>query len=156
MPASFPKPSKAVQKARARRSARDTANQAKVEWYADQVLSKINLTMKQRVQIAGEYVKNKVVKNISIPVIKGTGPRGGRVVTGRSKPGEFPRADTTQLMKTIGLEVKQESDGVWAAYIYTPLDYGLILETRMSRSFLRRTLKEERARVVKILTGSIV
>ena len=76
-------------------------------------------------------------------------------MTGRSKPGEFPHAETTQLLKTIFGEVRQTARGVWDGFIGTPLSYGLILEIKMNRSFLVRSLNEERGNIKRILTGPI-
>lgn len=126
-----------------------------MEWFIREVSSKVAVTMRQRVGLATQYLKNKVVRNISTPVVKGTGPRGGRVVMGRSVAGEFPHAETTQLMKTIFGEVRETSPGVFDGFVGTPLDYGLILETQMDRSFLVRTLREEQGTIKRILTGPI-
>lgn len=157
MPPRFRQPSAAVLAARARRQARAREKQVKFEWYLDNVSDKVRLTMKQRMRIATTYVKDKVVKNISRPVTVGTGARSNRrVVTDRSKPGEYPKADTKQLMRTI-FDDMREVNGSWEGYVGTPEDYGLILETskKLKRRFLQRTLDEERATVTRILTGPI-
>ncbi len=148
-------PSAAVEAARARRAGRAGAGAVETEWFVKEVSDKVSLTMKQRVGIATELLKSKVVRNISTAVVKGTGPRGGRVVTGRSKPGEYPHAETTQLLKTVFSDVRETSRGVWDGFVGTPLDYGVILETMMHRSFLVRTLNEERSKIQRILTGPI-
>jgi hypothetical protein len=54
-------------------------------------------------------------------------------------------------MKDIYYEV-QGADGL-TAIIGTTLDYGLVLETRMNRSFLQRTLNEMLGQVTRILTA---
>jgi len=114
-----------------------------------------NLNLKQRMEIVTEYLRSKTVTNISRPVTKTKGKRGRIVVTNRSKSGEFPKADTTQLLKSIAKDVKVVGRDIVDGYIGTPLDYGLILETskRLNRSFLTRTFREERGRVVQMLTG---
>lgn len=142
--------SAAVAAAQARRGQR---TDVEVQWFIRQVQQRVTLHMRSRVTIAAEYLKSKVVRNISRPVYKLTGPRGGRVVTNRSKPGEFPKAETSQLMRTIFADVKGRGDTV-DAYVGTPLDYGLILETspRLDRSFLRRTFNEEQSNIKRILT----
>lgn len=109
--------------------------------------------MRQRVMLAAHLLKDRIVRNISTPVMKGVGPRGGRVVTGRSAPGEFPHADTIELLKSIFEEVKETSPGCFEGYVGTPLHYGLILETRMNRSFLLRTYEESIGDIRAILTG---
>jgi hypothetical protein len=110
--------------------------------------------LKQRVYIAVNFLQDRIVKNISVPVTKAV--IGKRVrVTERSKPGEFPRADTTQLLRTAFWGVVEES-GMIMGYVGTPLWYGLELETRMDRRFLTRTLEEERESIVQILTSPLV
>lgn len=155
----MPQPSEAVLRALKRRSqtgigglaGTSAAKQAiRIEWFIKEVSDKINFTMKQRVRIATELVKSQVVKNIS----KAVGKSGGRV-TERSKPGEFPRADTTQLMKSIFGDTRTTADGAHEGYVGTPLDYGVILELYRDRSFLRRTLDELRTPVTRILSGPI-
>jgi hypothetical protein len=131
------------------------ASDVRWQWFIKEVSDKISLTMLERTRIATNFVMSKVIRNISTAVTKGTGPRGGRVVTNRSKSGEFPHAETTQLMKTIFSDVREFGDGSCEGYVGTPLPYGLILEVRMGRSFLVRTLNEERAEIVRILTGPI-
>jgi hypothetical protein len=128
-----------------------------MEWKIAEVLSKTGSNLKQRTKVATEVVRNKVVKNISKGVERGVGPRSGRkVVTQRSKPGEYPRSDTGELMRTIlPAEVREERPGVFVGYVGTPLDYGLILEMRMNRSFLVRTLYEESDKVKRIITQRI-
>ncbi len=140
--------------ARSRRAGARLRGEAKIDWFINNVSNKVNLTMEKRVGLATELVKSQTVKNISRPVTKAAGPRGGRVILNRSKPGEFPKADTTQLMKSIFARIEKRK-GVTDGFVGTPLDYGLILETKMNRSFLRRTLLEEQHRVKKILTGPI-
>ena len=150
MPIAAPAP--AVTAARARRAGAAAAGDARIQWFIREVSDKITMTMEQRVKLATEHLRDRVVRNISRPVTKGTGPRGGRVVVDRSKPGEFPKADTTQLMKSIFGETRRQ-DG----YVGTTLDYGLILEVseRLNRSFLVRTLSDETPTIKRILTGPI-
>ncbi len=116
---------------------------------------RITLTLDQRVKLATELVKSRMIKNISKAVVKETGPMGGIIVTQRSIAGEFPRADTTHLMKTIFSDTRRTIRG-YEGFIGTPLDYGLILELKMKRSFLVRTLEENRTTVYSILMGPIL
>jgi hypothetical protein len=155
MPARTPRASAAVEAARRRRVGRAAQQAVEIEWFIKEVSDKVSMAMRQRVRIATELLKSRVVKNISTPVVKGTGPRGGKVVTDRSKPGEFPHAETVELLKTIFGVVTETIKGVWDGFVGTPLDYGLILETKMHRSFLVRTLNEERDKIKRILTGPI-
>ena len=112
------------------------------------------MNMRQRLQLAGQLLRDRVVINISRPVTKTrrVGGRGGGsriVVTNRSRPGEFPKADMTRLMKDVFFRFEDEETVV----VGVSLDYGLILETRMDRSFLVRTLNELRPAIIRILTG---
>lgn len=141
--------------ARARRPALTARRAAQVEWFGDQVQNRMDLTMRQRVMIATEMLKTKVVQNISRPVTKHSGPRGGLVVTNRSKPGEFPKVDTALLMQSIFSDHRQITEQRIEGYVGTPIDYGVILEMQMQRSFLRRTLDEQRPTITRVLTGPI-
>lgn len=154
----------AIENARARRVSSASQRATETEWFIEQVSSKVALTMQKRVRLATEFVKNRIIRNISRPVTKTIKYHlenkklvGRTVVTDRSKKGEFPKADTTLLMKTIFSSYQTLGPGNYAGYVGTPLDYGVILETspQFDRSFLVRTLNEERDNVMKILTGPI-
>lgn len=119
---------------------------------------KLEIAAEDRVKIATEHLRATVVKNISIAVGKGVSTRTGRiVVTERSVHGEYPRAETTELLKSIFGEVREVEPGVFEGYVGTPLEYGLILEVSPSldRRFLLRTFYEEYTILVGILTGPI-
>ena len=143
--------------ARQRRVAAGAKRAVRTEWFINEVVAKARLTTEQRVRLVTEMVKNEVIRNISVPVVKvvrQTGERRWRVTvdpTSRSKPGEFPRADTTQLMKTIFSDYRHIGIGIFEGYVGTPLDYGLILETKRDRSFLFRTLNENRQLFISII-----
>lgn len=145
------KPPAAVADALRRRSARSGADAVRWEWFINRVLGTINLTNKQRVKIATNMLKSKVVKNISRSVTR----LGGRRVTDRSKRGEFPKADTSRLMKDIFDDTFESRKGVFDGAVGTTLDYGLILEMRMNRKFLQRTLNEQKTNITRILTKPI-
>ena len=150
--------SEVIQAAQARRAAGAVQAEARLEWFGSEVMAGANLNLKQRMEIVTEYLRSKTVTNISRPVTKTKGKRSGRiVVTNRSKSGEYPKADTTQLLKSIAKDVRVIGRDVVDGYIGTPLDYGLILETskRLNRSFLTRTFREERGRVIQMLTGPV-
>ena len=153
----MPNAAPAVKAARGRRATRAGQEAVRIEWFIKNVSDKVEMSMEQRVKTATEFLRSKVVKNISKPVVKMGGRLGGTIVTERSKPGEFPRADTTQLMKTIfGITTKNR--GVFDGYVGTPLDYGLVLEISkpLNRSYLLRTFQEERSKITKILTGPLI
>lgn len=162
-------PSAAVMAARSRREERAAKSVVRTEWFIENVLNRVNVSLAKRVAIATEYVRSKVTINISRPVTKSyftvireTTNGKGQVktkrisyvrVTDRSKPGEFPKADTTLLMKSLLTDVSEPIPNVHVGRVGTPLDYGVILELRRDRSFLLRTLNEERAVLLAILGG---
>ena len=146
--------SSAVTAARGRRQGELISADVQMQWFIKETVNKVRLPISKRMKIALEHMKSRVVQNISKPVVKIAGSSGRIVVVGRSKHGEFPRADTTMLMKSI-FTVQQDRKGVVDGFIGTPLDYGLKLEMKMKRSFLLRTLSEERRTITKILTGPI-
>lgn len=135
----------------------------RINWFGDRVRRNVHMGMETRLKVTAQLLRDRVVINISIPVVKAkrkvtsTDPATGRtrtstktVVTERSKPGEFPRADTTRLMKDIFWELRLEE---WAARVGTTLDYGLTLELYMRRSFLRRTLFETQNQIGVIIAS---
>ena len=139
---------------RERRAGRAAGVEARLEWFADDVQRRMNLTFEQRVQIATEFLRDMVVKNISVPVLKRVVGNRTRVLE-RSKPGEFPRADKPHLMRTIFADGPNREGDRIVGHVGMPLDYGVILELYRDRSFLNRTLEEQRSRIVRMLTGPI-
>lgn len=132
--------------------------ETRIVWLGQQVQAGLTMTMRARVRLCGQLVRDKTVINLSTPVRKIRGrSRGGRFTAARVDPrsrsnrGEFPRADTTRLMKDIYYE-STGSDGL-TAIVGTTLDYGLLLETVMGRPFLRRTLDELQPQLRTILTS---
>jgi len=139
--------------ARARRAEVLQTRNFRLEWFADQVVEKLSNDLAGRVEIATNVLKDAVVRNISVPVTKVVSPKTGRVrVMERSKPGEFPRADTTRLMKSIFAKTARDERGP-VGYVGTPLDYGLYLELRLERQFLTRTLKELAPLLKRMIAG---
>ncbi len=122
------------------------------QWLGRQTQQKIELDLDKRLNLAALFLRDRVVVNISRPVTKLKRRSTGRTYTdsaSRSKPGEFPKADTTRLMKDIFWEKRAPLQYI----VGTTLDYGLILETstRLNRSFLRRTLREQQPAINAIL-----
>lgn len=125
----------------------------RVQWFDQQVAQGLTLTVRARVTLAVQLLRDKVVINISDPVSKYRARGRTRVdPNSRSKPGEFPKADTTRLMKDIFWRVDDRGKEI-VGIVGTTLDYGLILETKMQRSFLVRTLNEMRGQLTHILTA---
>lgn len=154
MPATLPQPNQAVLDARARRPQAGAQDAINIEWYIKNVSDKVTMTMRQRMQVTLEYLRSKVVKNISLPVGYSISKTGRKYVSQRSVPGEYPRAETTMLMKTVFTDIK-EKGGQINGYIGSPMDYAIPLELEMDRSFLVRTLNEERSTITRLLTGPI-
>lgn len=136
----------------ARQQKRLIKSDAKIEWFGEKVKSSIKIGMNTRLKIAAQLLRDRTVINVGRPVRKIRSRGITRVdPASRSTRGEFPRADTTRLMKDIFWELPggQEATG---AIVGTTLDYGLLLETTMKRSFLRRTLNEVAPKLAGILT----
>lgn len=115
---------------------------ARTEWYGMDLSARVDLDVTKKLHLAAMMLRDRVVVNLSTPVRKYQNARGRIVVdpTSRSRIGQFPRADTTRLMKDIFFHV---DEGRQRAIVGTTLDYGLELEIG-GRSFLRRTLDEMR------------
>jgi len=135
-----------------------------LKWFGGTVHKNIRVGMQKRIKVAAMMLRDQVVRNISRPVTKLGGVRrtskgkfaGARVdPASRSKPGEFPKADTTRLMKDIFWRMETTFFGGDSAIVGTTLDYGAALELskRLDRSFLRRTHKEQLGTIRKILTS---
>jgi len=76
-----------------------------------------------------KLLKTKLQLNISVPVGISTGPRGG-IVKERSKPGEYPRTDSGELLRSIHYMVRRTVRGpegaVWSTAGHAnPLEFGL-------------------------------
>ena len=151
--------SQAVLREGRRRQARAIVTAIRQQWFVNQVVGTITLTLRQRMVVAVELIKRKVIVNISRPVTKSKGVRSGRiVVTNRSKPGEFPKADTAQLMRGIFRRVLM-SRGVITGIVGSNMEYSKHLENeelKTYRSFLLRTLRENDPNIIKIFTGRIL
>ena len=135
----------------------------RIKWFINETLKKRKLNIAQRLKVATQLLRDKIAVNLSRPVrkvkksVRVKDPLTGAVSTrtrtvvdpqSRSKRGEFPRADTTRLMKDIFYDVSP--DGLMSR-TGTSLKYGLVLEVRMDRSFIRRTFNEMRADIITIL-----
>ena len=139
-------------------------------------LSVVKVALRERMRLCTQFLKDKVVTNISRPVTKTVvirthdtsqtwmgkdtkfgGPVGSQYtrVTDRSKPGEYPKADTTLLMTSIFDDQVEVGKDVWEGYLGFPVDYGITLELRMDRRFLTRTLMENMVTVERFFQGPI-
>ncbi len=155
-----------IEKALIRRTGRAEKGLTRIVWKIEEVKKKVRFSLGQRVRLATGLVFQSTLLNISKSVgrgkitVPGTGRGTGKrkrtktIVTERSKPGEFPRADTTILMTSLFMGVVKEKTRTWG-YIATPQDYGLILEIKLNRSFLVRTLRAHDHTIRRILTRPI-
>ncbi len=139
---------------RTRRGTTAARRNVRFEWFIKEVSNKIELTLRQRMGLVVQLLESKVVTNIGRPVTKSKGPRGGTVITNRSKPGEFPKLETSRLQKDIFKDVRKVGKGT-EGYVGTTLLYGLILETSLNRSFLVKTFNQERGKIKQILGREI-
>ena len=122
----------------------------RVEWHGKEVEAKITRELSRRVKRAVAHVQTKTQKNLSQPFRTGgseTRYQPKRKGTA-SKAGEFPKADLGRLRQGIFMQMLTPLKGM----VGTPLKYGLILETKMQRSFLERTLNEELKTITRIIT----
>lgn len=134
-----------------------------VRWNSQGLQTEIKQAMYKRMLLVGETIKNAHVKNLSKPVRKinkkrrRSTSRGAKGTTytyadpaTRSKAGEYPRADTTNLMKNIFADVDIDPAGI-SCQVGTPTDYGAELELKAGRLGLRATLIETLPMVRKII-----
>lgn len=122
---------------------------ARVEYLGQRWQKNFKMTVKARLMLVGQLLRDRIVINIAIPVTKYRNNRGTISVTDRSKPGEYPRADTTRLMKDVFWKLMDNEREV---RVGTTLDYGFILETQANRSFLLRTFRETQHVLANALT----
>lgn len=133
----------------------------RIVWFDQRIAAGVKMTANARVAFAAQTLRDQIVVNIGKPVkkyrvhIRGKTKGGGKSrsatrvdPSSRSKPGEFPRVDTSRLLKDIFWD--KVGDGS-KAIVGTTLDYGLILEVFMDRSFILRTYEEMKGELAKIL-----
>lgn len=142
-----------LERARAGRAFRAKEVVTRTEWFIERITNVIKLGIEDRLKVATLFLREKVVENISKSVTRSISSEGRVFITARSLPGEYPRAETTRLMRTMLSDVQEVSPGIFEGYVGTPLEYGLFLETdeQIDRGFLRRTLEEETFNISEIL-----
>lgn len=113
------------------------ARRARIKWYGKKVSTDVRREMAGRLNQAAEFLRGEIVRNISIPT-RTQGP---------SREGEFPHADTGKLRQSIFSTRATEQDP--SCVVGTNLVYGRVHEIK--RSFLRRTLYENLARLRRIV-----
>lgn len=121
-------------------------------WKPENVTRVVDADMHRKMKLAVELLKSKISRNINKSV--GKAIVNGRVrITERSKPGEFPRKETGTLQRSLITHVDKRRDSL-EGFVGTPLIYGIVHEVT-GRSFLVRTLNEERVMLRRILTKPI-
>jgi hypothetical protein len=119
--------------------------------------------MVKRFKVLGEHLKNRHIMELSVPVVKARKKRRRTTSRGtkgssytyaepdsRSKPGEYPRAETGELRRNTFSEVSLEI-GFIKLEVGTSKKYGEMLETKMDRKGLRATLISSMPDIRKIL-----
>ena len=134
-----------------------------IKWNQTKVLAEVKHGLANRLSLIGEHVSNSYKANLSTPVSKVRKKRRGRTSRGekgstythavsssRSKPGEYPRAETGLLMKNIFWNL---TNGVGSMHVIigTPSKYGAALELEGGRKGLRATLLKEAPMIKNIL-----
>lgn len=117
----------------------------KIEFFTREIERQLITGLDRRTKLATKLLADKAKVNISLPVSRSA---SGQVIQ-RSRPGEYPRLETSRLMKDLFIT---RQGPAWYR-LGTSLDYGLILETMLNRSFLRRTLMELRNQIRRILVS---
>lgn len=142
-----------------------------MDWRGEDYIAEVNRTVAQRVEAAAFYLVSRIRENISTSGTKvaseksiGTGVIGqagktyrkGRRIYGatRSAPGGFPYKQTGRLRQSIS---QQHFPEELKSLVGTALSYGRFLELgtakMAARPFLRRTLAEEQAKIVRMIVG---
>ncbi len=121
------------------------ARNFKVDWHGKVVEKSLNLNIDKRLSLVGLGLQEQTQANLSVPVTKN---QAGEVIV-RSRPGEFPRLETALLRNSIFFDRPDTAE----VRVGTTVLYGLILEVRMDRSFLVRTLNENLKGIEAVLTA---
>lgn len=113
------------------------ARRARIKWYGKTVRAEVRRKAAGRLNQAAEFLRGQIVRNISTSTRQ----------YGPSAVGEFPHVDTGKLRQSIFATRATESDP--SCIVGTNLVYGRVHEIK--RSFLRRTLYENLARLRRIV-----
>ena len=107
-------------------------------WNAARVLREVHEGVTAGFDDAGRFLVQKTRENIAVQ-----GPP-------HSLPGEFPRRITGELQEKTGYRLKRLRLGV---ELYNTAAYALWLEYQAGRSFMRRTVSENRAEVRRLVVN---
>jgi len=94
-----------------------------IRWFGDIFMSKVDIELSNRIEKAGEYVRDYIKNKLNVPVSYAQDNVG--VITGRSAPGEYPRRQFGDLRKSIFAKHNRRRK---ESTIGTDLDYGKFLE----------------------------
>ena len=119
-------------------------------WFVNPVLRQLDKYLTRRVAMATQLVERQVKKNISIPVGRAVGKNGRLVVIQRSLRGQYPRLESGRLHDSITSQITNRN-GEINGHVMTPVDYGEILENKLDRSFLLRTVLQQQSAIRRIL-----
>lgn len=110
-----------------------------IRWYGDQVRQAIRERMRVRLHRAAQAVAQKIRENIGTPAPP------------HSAPGEFPHVVSGELLRSVGVETDKNS---LTSRIVVTADHASEVEEK--RPFLRRTLREMRPALRRILLRRLV
>ncbi|MFC7443406.1 hypothetical protein [Laceyella putida] len=124
------------------------ARKVRQKFYIRETLDRFESHNKENVQNATTYLVEQIKRNLLR-----TSNQGGK---NPSKPGELPHYGSKDLAKSIrGRTVKggKTRRGItWTGYVTMGEEYGLILELYRNRSFMVRTMQEEKRAIYQNLT----
>jgi HK97 gp10 family phage protein len=119
----------------------------RMTWNSDVITKKLEGKVRGRLRRIGAMLRKYIIMKITKGKTRRDGP---------SKPGQPPHVDTGRLRQSIAWELHSDGRGV---RIGTNVNYGKYLEegTRhmAPRPYLRPSLKESRAMIKMILSGSL-
>lgn len=120
----------------------------RIEWYAPAVTAAVDAEIANRVYRVGQHVFKKIQENISVWVEY----QGNKIK--RSKPGEYPRQETSKLRRSVYVQLKRTKLGA-EVRLGARAPYAIVLETSLNRSFIQRTWREEYPTIERMLKKPI-
>jgi hypothetical protein len=106
-----------------------------IAWFGAKILQEFKMEMKRRAMRAARTLANQLADNIDTP-----GPQA-------SAPGEFPHAQTRELLYSINVH----DDGEMGASVSVDAEHARFVEK--SRPFFDRTIRDCERRIEKILSA---
>jgi len=135
-----------------------------IKWVGGKPMASLQIVvqtkMLKRLELIGMHLQKSLMKKLGKPVTKGKRTRFRSTSRGaagssytfasnRSKAGEYPRADSTNLMTGVFYDVIKNpvSPSVRVGH---QAKYGVILEEKLNRKLLRANLYEEMAFIQRV------